>query len=67
MTVETEDESSVLVIAHGQDAIFIEFGTGVYHNGLGSPHPKGEELGMTIGSYGKHLGLRRTWSFERDG
>ena len=42
------------VIVAGGNAIWIEFGTGVKNNGSvgSSPHPKGEELGMTIGTYG---------------
>ena len=39
-------------------ACFIEFGTGVKYNGSAgsSKHPKGQELGMTIGSYGEGQG-----------
>ena len=35
-----------------------EFGSGVYHNGsVGtSPNPYGDDLGLTIGSYGKGHG-----------
>lgn len=59
-----------LVIASGADAFWAEFGTGVYYNGSvgGSPHPKGVELGMTIGGYGKGKGQRETWGFyDEDG
>lgn len=37
----------------GDQAVFVEFGAGVYHNGpVGSSlHPKGEQMGMTIGQY----------------
>jgi len=37
----------------GKSLLFIEFGTGIYYNTpVGtSPHPKGGELGMTIGGY----------------
>lgn len=54
-----------LIIAKGPDAVFCEFGAGVYHNGAvgSSPHPKGAELGMTIGSYGKGYGARRVWGY----
>ena len=46
------------VIVAGGNAIWIEFGTGVRNNGNvgSSPHPKGEELGMKIGTYGKGKG-----------
>lgn len=54
-----------VVIAHGTDAVWVEFGAGVYYNGSvgSSPHPKGSELGMTIGSYGKGYGQRRAWGY----
>jgi hypothetical protein len=46
------------VIVAGGAAIFLEFGTGITHNGPAgsSPHPKGSELGMTIGGYGQGKG-----------
>ena len=64
VTVDTRGDVSV-VIANGEDAVWIEFGAGVYHNGsIGtSPHPKGTELGLTIGSYGK----KTTWGYFEDG
>lgn len=46
------------VIVAGGAAVFLEFGVGVRHNtpkGT-SPHPKGQELGFTIGDYGKGKG-----------
>lgn len=64
ISIETGETTSV-VIASGTDAVFCEFGAGVYHNGAvgSSPHPKGAELGMTIGSYGKGYGARRVWGY----
>ena len=58
-----------LVIASGEDAIWVEFGAGVYHNGSAgsSPHPKGAELGFTIGEYGKGYGKKAAWGFYEDG
>lgn len=58
-------ETTTVVIASGTDAVFCEFGAGVYHNGAvgSSPHPRGAELGMTIGSYGKGYGARQTWGY----
>lgn len=40
--------------------LFIEFGAGIHYNGSAgsSPHPKGNEFGYTIGSYGKGLGKK---------
>lgn len=47
----------------GSEITFIEFGAGVYFNGNphGSPHPKGSQMGMTIGDYGYHQGLKESW------
>jgi hypothetical protein len=58
-----------LVVADGDDAVWVEFGTGVHHNGAvgSSPHPKGAELGFTIGGYGKGMGQRQVWGFVEDG
>ena len=64
--VEVDDQERVtVVIANGADAVFVEFGAGVYHNGgVGtSPHPEGERLGLTIGSYGKGLGKKKVWGY----
>jgi hypothetical protein len=68
VTVENR-ENVTLVIAKGEDAIWVEFGAGVHHNGSpgGSPHPNGSELGFTIGSYGKGMGKRDVWGFYEDG
>ena len=50
----------------GHDVAFIEFGSGIINNNVslgGSLHPKGQELGMTIGSYPnqKHAGDPKGW------
>lgn len=59
----TDDVS--LVIANGKDAVWVEFGAGVYHNGSAgsSPHPEGSELGFTIGGYGKGMGKKEVWGY----
>lgn len=64
-----EGENVSIVIAAGEDAVWVEFGAGVYHNGSAgsSPHPKGQELGFTIGGYGKGMGKRQVWGFYEDG
>lgn len=70
VSVEVSDSgNTTLVIANGQDAVWCEFGAGVYHNGSvgSSPHPKGAELGFTIGSYGKGLGSKNVWGFYENG
>lgn len=64
-----EAGTTSLVIAVGEDAIWCEFGAGVYHNGSvgSSPHPKGAELGFTIGTYGEGKGARQVWGFYDGG
>ena len=59
-----------VVVANGEDAVWVEFGAGVYHNGSpgSSPHPKGAELGFTIGSFGKGNGKKEAWGYyDEDG
>ena len=55
-----------VVYTKGEDAVWCEFGSGVYFNGsVGtSPHPKGAELGLTIGSYGEGRGKQQIWCFK---
>ena len=67
ITVETRENGTV-VIAKGEDAVFVEFGAGVYYNGpVGqSPHQNGASLGFTIGSYGHGWGARDVWGFYKD-
>ena len=64
-----EEGNATVVIASGNDAVFVEFGAGVYNNGsVGtSPHPKGAELGFTIGSYGKGNGRKDVWGYYGEG
>lgn len=59
----------VYVIAYGEDAVFVEFGAGVFHNTPvgSSPHPKGAELGFTIGSYGLGNGAKSVWGYYENG
>lgn len=70
VTTSVDERGNIsVVIAQGEDAIWVEFGAGVYHNGSAgsSPHPKGSELGFTIGDYGKGMGKKNTWGFYEDG
>ena len=67
VNVVVEDNGNMtLVIANGEDAVFMEFGAGVYYNGgVGSsPNPLGAALGYTIGSYGKGNGAKAVWGFN---
>lgn len=67
VTVTVEKNSNgYKVVARGKEAVFVEFGAGVHFNGNAgaSPHPKGVELGFTIGDYGKHRGRNDSWRFK---
>lgn len=66
-----------IVIADGKDAVFIEFGAGIYHNTSvgGSLHPwvntPNEGTGpvvdqFRIGLYGQGHGAQRSWAFYRN-
>lgn len=69
VNVVTEDSDDVtLVIAQGTDAVWVEFGAGVHHNGAvgSSPNPYGAELGFTIGGFGEN-GKKQTWGFYENG
>lgn len=58
-----------VVVASGEDAVWCEFGAGVYYNGSvgSSPNPYGSDLGFTIGSYGKGYGKANAWGYYEDG
>ena len=69
VTVDERGGISV-VVANGEDAVWCEFGAGVYHNGSvgSSPNPFGTDLGLTIGSYGKGHGKQSAWGYyDEDG
>lgn len=65
---QMQGDDVIVVIANGPDAVWVEFGAGVYHNGSAgsSPHPKGTELDMIIGGYGYGMGKRKVWGFKDD-
>lgn len=68
--VSVDNRGSVtVVVASGEDAVWVEFGAGVYHNDSpgSSPHPNGAELGMTIGGFGKGNGKKEVWGYYEDG
>lgn len=69
VTVSVSDSGDIsVVVADGEDAVWCEFGAGVYHNGAAgsSPHPEGNRLGFTIGSYGKGFGKKEVWGYYTD-
>lgn len=78
VTVRMEHNGDVtLVIADGSQAVFIEFGAGVYHNGpvgqslnpwvSGADNGSPDVSGFTIGSYGKGKGERTAWGYYDSG
>lgn len=69
VTVDWSDDGKIaVVVAHGEDAVWCEFGAGVYHNGSvgSSPNPYANDLGFTIGSYGKGHGKQKAWGYWKD-
>lgn len=69
VTVEVNEVGDIsVVVANGEDAVWCEFGAGVYYNGSvgSSPNPYGKSLGFTIGSYGKGYGKGRAWGYYDD-
>lgn len=62
-----EKENIMLVIAHGKEAVFAEFGAGVYYNPSGSPHPERPVGIVNIGEYGKGYGKRKIWGYYENG
>lgn len=50
IVLKTEDTVVATIFLEGPDALFIEFGAGIYYNN-GNSHPKAAEFGYYIGSY----------------
>lgn len=63
-----ESYSEAKLVLEGRDILFFEFGAGVHYNTAAgtSPHPKGAEMGYTIGSYGKGQGKNDGWFYRDD-
>ena len=69
VNVSVDNRGNVsVVVADGEDAVWCEFGAGVYYNGSvgSSPNPYGKALGFTIGSYGKGYGKGKAWGYYDD-
>lgn len=60
--------SRATLVLEGKEILFIEFGAGTYYNGAvgSSPHPKGQENGFLIGTYGMGHGSRKVWGYYAD-
>lgn len=67
VTTESKD-NGYTVKANGEDAVWVEFGSGVHHNGAvgSSPNPYGLDLGFTIGGFGVN-GSKDKWAFTEGG
>ena len=63
-----DDYAQATLVCEGSGLLFIEFGAGIFYNGQAgsSPHPKGEEFGYTIGSYGQGKGKNESWTYESE-
>ena len=63
-----DDYAQVTLVCEGSGLLFIEFGAGISYNTPAgtSPHPKGEEFGYTIGSYGQGKGKNESWVYVAD-
>lgn len=68
VTTTQGDDNTTLVVANGEDAVWVEFGAGVHHNGAvgSSPNKYGIELGFSIGSFGAN-GSKDMWAFTEAG
>lgn len=68
VSVVPTNETTTVVIASGKDAVFMEFGAGVYYNGpVGSfANAWAADWGFTIGSYGKGNGRKEVWGYQGD-
>lgn len=62
------DYSQATLVCEGAGLLFIEFGAGIHYNtpAGSSLHPKGQEFGYTIGSYGKGNGKNDSWVYYAD-
>lgn len=56
------------LVVESSSILYIEFGAGAHYNTPAgtSPHPKGQELGYTIGSYGKGHGAEDYWYYQAE-
>lgn len=66
VTVPPDNGNMTVIIASGEQAVFIEFGAGIYSNGAvgKSPHPwTASNPNFLIGMYGKLHGQHNAWGF----
>lgn len=62
------DYTQATLVCEGKSLAFIEFGAGISYNTPAgtSPHPKGQDFGYTIGSYGQGNGKNESWVYYAD-
>ena len=62
--VNVDERGSIsVVVANGEDAVWCEFGAGVYHN-PSEPYPNPRPDGIVgIGEYGEGKGKRKAWGY----
>lgn len=62
------DYTQATLVCEGKSLAFIEFGAGIHYNTPAgtSPHPKGQDFGYTIGSYGQGNGKNESWVYYAD-
>ena len=60
--VEARAKGNTVTI-YGENAVFIEFGAGIYHNGgeVNNPLSEAVQFDTSIGSYGKGHGNQKYW------
>lgn len=63
-----DNYAQAVLVCEGANLNFIEFGAGIHYNTPtgSSPHPKGQELDYTIGSYGQGKGKNDSWTYYSD-
>ncbi len=63
-----DDYAQATLVCESSSILFLEFGSGIHYNtpAGSSPHPKGEEFGYTIGSYGQGKGKNESWVYVSD-
>lgn len=61
----SKDGDGYTITVQNEDAVWVEFGAGVYHNGIVGTvaNPYGLNLGFAIGFYGEN-GAKDTWGFR---
>lgn len=63
VAIEEREDHVRAIVASGNTALFIEFGTGVYYS---DDHPEAAQHGMIRGAYGQGKGKNRTWGYYGD-